>query len=133
MDETGNFAPKEDDSTHANVARVYDYLLGGNDNHAADRAAAEHLKQVAPHVVTFVKENRRFMQRAARYVAHQGVARFIDIGTGLPTAGPLHEVVQEVHPSARTIYIDLHRQRRRRAHARPRAHGRRRANRGGRR
>lgn len=106
MDETDTSVPKGVDPRHANVARVYDYLLGGKDNYAADRAAAEHMKQVTPNAVTFVRENRRFMQRAAHYVAHQGVTRFIDIGTGLPTAGPLHEVVQEVHPNARTIYLD---------------------------
>jgi hypothetical protein len=106
MEETPAFVPKGVDPLHANVARVYDYLLGGKDNYEADREAAEKLKQVTPDAVTFAKENRRFMQRAARYVAYQGVSRFIDLGTGLPTAGPLHEVVQEVHPDARTVYVD---------------------------
>ncbi|MGH3391330.1 MAG: SAM-dependent methyltransferase [Actinomadura sp.] len=87
---------------HANVARVYDYLLGGKDHYEADRAAGEKMKQVNPGAVAFVRENRRFMQRAAHYVAHQGVKRFIDLGTGLPTAGPLHEV----HLDARTRYIE---------------------------
>jgi S-adenosyl methyltransferase len=106
VDDASGSAPNEAEPRQANVARVYDYLLGGKDNYIADRAAGEHMKKVTPHAVTFVKENRRFMQRAAHYVAHRGVTRFIDIGTGLPTAGPLHEVVQEVHPNARTIYID---------------------------
>jgi hypothetical protein len=106
MKETPAFVPSGVDPGHANVARVYDYLLGGKDNYMADREAGEKMKQVNPDAVGFVKENRRFMQRAAHYVAYQGVKRFIDLGTGLPTAGPLHEVVQEVHPDARTIYVD---------------------------
>jgi hypothetical protein len=95
-----------------NVARVWDYQLGGKDNFAADRQAAEQINEAmrranAPdgHVVAW--ENRRFLQRAVRYLAAEaGIRQFIDIGAGLPTQGNVHEVVHEVAPDARVVYVD---------------------------
>ncbi|QKW35512.1 SAM-dependent methyltransferase [Actinomadura sp. NAK00032] len=91
----------------AHSARVYDYLLGGKDNYAADRTAAEEVVRIAPYMRTSVRANRDFMVRVARYLAAEaGVRQFLDIGTGLPTSPNLHEVVQEVDPSSRVVYVD---------------------------
>jgi O-methyltransferase involved in polyketide biosynthesis len=88
-------------------ARVYDYLLGGKDNFAADREAAAHITGVWPNLPVSMRANRNFMTRVARYLAAQrGIRQFLDIGTGLPTSPNLHEVVQEVAPAARVVYID---------------------------
>jgi O-methyltransferase involved in polyketide biosynthesis len=88
-------------------ARVYDYLLGGKDNFAADRAAAEEVIKVAPYMRTSVRASRSFMVRVARYLAaERGVRQFLDIGTGLPTSPNLHEVVQSVDPACRVVYVD---------------------------
>ena len=89
-----------------NVARIYDYLLGGKDNFEADRAAAETLMRLIPDSVTACQDNRRFVRRAVRYLAGQGIRQFIDIGTGLPTQGNVHEVALEAAPDARVVYAD---------------------------
>nr|WP_040748473.1 SAM-dependent methyltransferase [Nocardia transvalensis] len=90
----------------AHTARVYDYYLGGKDHFEADRAAGERAELVHPHVRTSALENRRFMLRAAAYLAGQGVTQFLDIGTGIPTEPNLHQAVQEVQPTARVVYVD---------------------------
>jgi hypothetical protein len=88
-------------------ARVYDYLLGGKDNYAADRAAAEEALQSNPNGRIQCRENRSFMQRAVRYLAAEaGIRQFLDIGTGLPMSPNVHEVVQAVIPDARIVYAD---------------------------
>lgn len=80
-----------------NVARMYDYYLGGKDNYAADREAAERLIALVPDVRVMARENRAFLRRAVRFlVAERGVVRFLDIGTGIPTVGNTHEVAQDV-------------------------------------
>jgi hypothetical protein len=88
------------------VARIYDYLLGGKDNFAADRDAGNQLMHALPRVVQACRDNRDFLQRAVRYLAAAGVRQFIDVGSGLPTAGNVHEVAQEVDPCARVAYVD---------------------------
>jgi hypothetical protein len=88
-------------------ARVYDYLLGGKDNYAADRAAAEESLRANPKGRVSCIENRAFMQRAARYLAAEaGIRQFLDIGTGLPTSPNVHEVAQAIIPDARIVYAD---------------------------
>jgi hypothetical protein len=90
-----------------NVARIYDYLLGGKDNFAADRDAAEDLLALIPDARTACHHNRVFLQRAVRYLAGQaGIRQFIDIGTGLPTQGNVHEIAQQTAPDARVVYVD---------------------------
>jgi hypothetical protein len=88
------------------TARIYDYLLGGKDNYPADRAAAAEIAQALPNVRTAFRWNRAFLGRAVRYLAAQGIRQFIDIGTGLPTVGNVHEVAQEADPRARVVYVD---------------------------
>src|SRR5437762_6909239 len=73
-------------------ARMYDYFLGGKDNFAVDREAAEQVKQAIPNTYEIVWENRFFLQRAVRYLAEAGIDQYIDLGTGLPTQGNVHEI-----------------------------------------
>jgi len=95
------------DTSVANQARIYDYLLGGKDNYAADRAAVDAVLKVAPVLGFSAKANRAFLGRAVRYLAAEaGVRQFLDIGTGIPTAGNTHQVAQAVAPESRVVYVD---------------------------
>lgn len=94
------------DPARPSTARVYDYLLGGKHNFESDRAAGEMLKSRAPELADSAWANRGFHQRAAKWIALQGVRQFIDIGSGLPTVGNTHEVVRRVVPNARVVYVD---------------------------
>jgi hypothetical protein len=88
-------------------ARVYDYLLGGKDNFAADRAAAEAGLRANPNSRIPPRENRAFLGRAVRYLAREaGISQFLDIGTGIPTSPNVHEVAQQIEPRARIVYVD---------------------------
>ena len=89
-----------------NVARIYDYFLGGTDNFEADRAAAATIAQAAPEVVQRVRENRAFLGRAVGFVSARGIGQFLDIGTGLPTRDSVHQVARRVVPAARVAYAD---------------------------
>ncbi len=91
----------------AHPARVYDYWLGGKDNFAADREAAEQVIAANPNVLPGVRANRAFLGRAVRYLAGEaGIRQFLDLGTGLPTAENTHQVAQAVAPDARIVYAD---------------------------
>ena len=95
------------DTQHAHSARVYNYWLGGKDNFAADREAAEQAISANPGIVTDVRANRAFLARAVRFLSAEcGVRQFLDIGTGLPTASNTHEVAQATAPDARIVYVD---------------------------
>ncbi|WP_300611274.1 SAM-dependent methyltransferase [Trebonia sp.] len=95
------------DTAHAHPARVYNYWLGGKDNFAADREAAERAIAANPGIVADVRANRAFLTRAVRYlVTEGGIRQFLDIGTGLPAAGNTHEVAQAADPRARVVYVD---------------------------
>jgi hypothetical protein len=88
-------------------ARMYDYLLGGKDNYAADRAAAEAALKIYPDLAFTAQANRAFLGRAVRYLAAvAGIRQFLDIGTGIPTAGNTHEVAQAIAPESRVVYVD---------------------------
>jgi len=99
-------APPGVDPARPSPARINDYLLGGEHNFAADRAAGQMLKSRAPELMDSAWANRGFHQRAAKWIALQGVRQFIDIGSGLPTVGNTHEVVRRVAPNARVVYVD---------------------------
>ena len=88
------------------IARVYDYLLGGKDNFAADGEAGDRLIAIFPDVVKAARENREFLARAVTWVANQGVGQFIDLGCGMPTAPNTHETAQAIKPDARVAYVD---------------------------
>lgn len=95
------------DPTKPNIARVYDYWLGGKDNFQVDRKFAKEIIEGAPEAPYMAQENRKFLERAVRFLADEaGIRQFIDIGTGLPTQRNVHEVAQEVAPDVRVIYVD---------------------------
>jgi len=101
-----HWIPAEVDIDTPSVARVYDYLLGGSHNFAADRAFADRMVAAAPATAWAVRENRAFLGRAVRYLAGQGVRQFVDIGSGIPTVGNVHEVAAEVIAGPRVAYVD---------------------------
>ena len=95
------------DTRLANVARAWNYMVGGKDNFEADREAARQLMEVAPVIRIAAPASRAFLGRAVRYLAAEaGIRQFLDIGTGLPTAGNTHEIAQAVAPECRVVYVD---------------------------
>jgi len=103
----GDRIPKGLDVSVPNVARMYDYFLGGKDNFEADRIAAEEVLALMPGQRRSALENRRFLRRVVRYLAAEaGVEQFLDIGVGLPTQGAVHEVAHEINPQVRVGYVD---------------------------
>ena len=88
------------------VARMYDYYLGGKDNFASDRAAAQQVVAAMPNVPEFTRANRALLSRAVTMMAARGVRQFIDIGSGLPTQENVHEVAQRAAPDSRVVYVD---------------------------
>jgi O-methyltransferase involved in polyketide biosynthesis len=95
------------DTTTPNVARIYDYLLGGKDNFAADREAAGQLVAAIPDVAAIARDNRSFLGRVVRYLTGQaGVRQLLDLGSGLPTQANVHELAQGVAPDVRVVYVD---------------------------
>ena len=95
------------DTSVAHQARMYDYLLGGKDNYAADRAAVDAALKIDPDVAFTARANRAFLGRAVRYLAAEaGIRQFLDIGTGIPTAGNTHQVAQAIAPESRVVYVD---------------------------
>jgi len=95
------------DTTVAHPARVYDYWLGGTNNFAADREAAERVLAVTPGLRARVRANRAFLARVVRYLAAEaGIRQFLDVGTGIPSANNTHEVAQAAAPDSRVVYVD---------------------------
>nr|WP_055509253.1 SAM-dependent methyltransferase [Nonomuraea pusilla] len=105
MTELDRVPPGVDPSVPSS-ARVYDYLLGGKDHFAVDRAVAERLLAVAPDSREVARANRRFQVLAVRHAAQLGVRQFLDLGTGIPTSPSIHETVREVSPACRVVYVD---------------------------
>lgn len=90
-----------------NVARIYDYLLGGQQNFAVDRVAARALSAVIPGVAEGARANRAFLGRAVDYLARDvGISQFLDIGSGLPAGGQVHDIAHAINPDARVVYTD---------------------------
>lgn len=94
------------DPNTPNVARLYDYYLGGKNHFPADREAAERVLRAVPEVRAAARANRAFLGRAVRHLAGLGIRQFLDIGTGLPTQGAVHEVANAVAPGNRVVYVD---------------------------
>jgi trans-aconitate methyltransferase len=103
-------APAGTDPTVPSVARIYDYYIGGKDNYAVDREAADEAAKLHPGGLDALRmgglQNRRFLASAVNYLAGEGIRQFLDIGTGLPTADNTHEVAQRAAPSSRIVYVD---------------------------
>lgn len=103
---SGPPVPPGADPARPSTARVYDLLLGGDHHYESDRQAAELLASVAPEIGDCASANWGFHRRAAKWIAEQGIDQFIDIGSGLPTAGNTHDVVRAVSPGARVAYVE---------------------------
>ncbi|PWU48488.1 hypothetical protein DLJ47_28185 [Micromonospora sp. S4605] len=102
-----SWAPAELDLSRPNAARMYDYFLGGSHNFAADRQAADAVLAVAPHVADAARANRVFLRRAVQYALQQGIRQFIDLGSGIPTIGNVHDIAHSVNADARVLYVDV--------------------------
>jgi SAM-dependent methyltransferase len=103
---TPGHKPPTFDPTVPNVARMYDYYLGGKNNFAADREAGDKALAVAPELRVGAAENRKFLNRTVRFLVDAGIRQFIDIGCGLPTQGSVHEIAQAVAPETKVAYVD---------------------------
>ena len=103
--DTGH-VPPEIDTTRPSVARVYDAILGGKDNFAADRAVAAQAVKATGDGGKGARLNRAALGRAVRFMCGQGVTQFLDLGSGLPTAQNTHQIAQAVNPAARVVYVD---------------------------
>jgi SAM-dependent methyltransferase len=108
IDDTGTQqVPPEINTNVPQSARVYDYWLGGKDHFPADRALGDAIAEALPTIRTQVRAQRAFLGRAVRYLARDaGIRQFLDIGTGIPTAGNVHDVAQEIAPESRVLYVD---------------------------
>lgn len=101
------WAPEGLDVDRPSAARIYDYLLGGFHNFEVDRAVARQAMAAMPDLVTQAQANRAFLHRAVRHLAAAGVRQFLDLGSGIPTLGNVHEIAQSVDPDARVVYVDI--------------------------
>ncbi|MFI5958131.1 SAM-dependent methyltransferase [Cryptosporangium sp. NPDC051539] len=90
----------------ANAARIYDWLLGGSSNFAADRMAGQQLLRAIPHATKNAIANRLFLNRVVRYLASREIRQFIDLGSGLPTVGNVHQIAESISPSSVVVYVD---------------------------
>jgi S-adenosyl methyltransferase len=106
MDDKDRRLPIEVNTSVPNIARMNDYFLGGKDNFAADREAAEAVLAIVPEVKIMSQENRAFLHRAVRFMADEGIRQFIDVSSGLPTQRNTHEVARAAYPDSRTVYVD---------------------------
>jgi S-adenosyl methyltransferase len=100
------WAPDDVDIETPSPARMYDYYLDGSHNFAADRALADQVLQVWPDLPHVMRANRAFLRRALTFLTRQGVDQFVDLGSGIPTVGNVHEIVWGLNPAARTVYVD---------------------------
>ncbi|MGH3938484.1 MAG: SAM-dependent methyltransferase [Pseudonocardiaceae bacterium] len=105
--ERPSWAPHEVDLEKPSAARVYDYYLGGSHNFAVDRQMARRALELWPELPELMQANRAFLRRAVRYLVERGITQFLDIGSGIPTVGNVHEVAQAALPQARVVYVDV--------------------------
>jgi hypothetical protein len=106
LDSLPDWAPRDVDLTTPSAARMYDYFLGGAHNFGVDRELAHKVMEISPRTPMVAQANRAFLHRAVRYLGSQGIRQFIDIGSGIPTAGNVHETAQGVDPTSRVLYVD---------------------------
>ncbi|BCJ61098.1 SAM-dependent methyltransferase [Micromonospora endophytica] len=102
-----DWAPETIDVERPSVARMYDYYLGGSHNFAVDRAAAQTMMAAVPEAPLMAQANRAFLRRAVQYLTDVGIRQFLDIGSGIPTVGNVHEIAQRHTPDARVVYVDV--------------------------
>jgi hypothetical protein len=105
--ERPSWAPEGIDLDRPNAARMYDYALGGSHNFAVDREMVERVEAMMPGSSLIAHANRAFLRRAVRYCLDAGVRQFLDIGSGIPTVGSVHEVAHAIAPDSRVVYVDV--------------------------
>jgi SAM-dependent methyltransferase len=105
--ERPDWAPETIDIERPSAARIYDYWLGGSHNFAVDREVARQVVGLVPDTPLIMQANRAFLHRAVRYLVDSGIRQFLDMGSGIPTLGNVHEVVQKSAPDARVVYVDI--------------------------
>lgn len=105
-EERDGWVPPAVDPSVFSAARVYDYFLGGKDNFAADREAAEKVREMVPDAAEGALANRRFLERVVRALAEEGITQFIDLGSGIPTSPSVHQIARRTVPDARVVYAD---------------------------
>ena len=104
--ERPSWATDDVDLSRPSVARVYDYFLGGSHHFEVDRQMAEQLLRMAPDTPDVMRTNRSFLRRVVHFMVDQGINQFLDIGSGIPTVGNVHEIAQAADPLARVVYVD---------------------------
>jgi hypothetical protein len=102
-----SWAPPEVDIETPNAARMYDYSLGGSHNFAVDRDLVDEITKTMPEGTRIAHANRNFLRRAVRTLAGLGVRQFLDVGSGIPTVGNVHEIAQRAAPGSRVVYVDI--------------------------
>src|SRR2546423_345811 len=106
MAENQDWVPQGIDTAVPNAARVYDYFLEGAHNFAADRVMANQIEEVLPGVRDAIRITRAFLRRAVTFMVDSGIRQFLDIGSGIPTVGNVHEIAQRADPECRIVYVD---------------------------
>jgi S-adenosyl methyltransferase len=101
-----SWVPAEVDLSRPSAARVYDYYLGGSHNLEVDRRMAREAIAMWPDLPEIMQSNRAFLRRSVHHLAEQGITQFLDIGSGIPTVGNVHEAAQQARPQARVVYVD---------------------------
>ncbi|WP_330270173.1 SAM-dependent methyltransferase [Lentzea sp. NBC_00516] len=107
MSERVSWVPEGLDTGRPSAARLYDYLLGGGHNFAADRALAEKFLKAQPNARTIARLNRGFLRRAVLLMIDEGIRQFLDLGSGIPTVGNVHEIARKADPESRVVYVDF--------------------------
>src|SRR5262245_28325351 len=105
--ELPDWAPEGIDVNRPSAARMYDYWLGGSHNFAVDREIARSVTALVPDTALIMQSNRAFLHRAVRFLVEQGIRQFLDLGSGIPTLGNVHEVAQKAAPESRVVYVDI--------------------------
>lgn len=101
-----SWAPEDVDPDRPSGARVYDYFLGGAHNFAVDRELADAMAAMTPNIGDTMRANRAFLRRVVRFLLGEGIPQFLDLGSGIPTVGNVHEVARQADPAARVVYVD---------------------------
>src|SRR5689334_12189414 len=107
MGEQVSWVPEGLDTGKPSAARLYDYLLGGGHNFAADRMLAEKFLKAQPNARTIARLNRAFLRRAVLFMMDRGIRQFLDLGSGIPTVGNVHEIAHKADPETRVVYVDF--------------------------
>jgi S-adenosyl methyltransferase len=105
--ERPSWAPADVDLDRPSAARMYDFFLGGSHHFAVDREMAAQVLAAVPDFPLTARANRAFLHRAVRYLVQQGVRQFLDLGSGIPTVGNVHEIAQRLNPDVRVVYVDV--------------------------